>query len=108
MVYLDFIENNDWEGEKWHFYIPVAGNEDVMDRFKEIVNAVNDEDGMYELGREYLKEEEVDTLIRFGDTGYMPYHNKLEGKLDVKKLIKDLDSDDDPFYKGGIKDYLHG
>lgn len=106
-TYLDFVEHNDWEGESWHFYIPVAGNEEAIEKFKIIINAINETSGdEYEIGKEMLKEEEVDTLVRFGGQGYYSNHNKLEGKLVIKKLQKALDDDDDPLYKGGITDYM--
>lgn len=109
-TYLPFIEENDNEGETWVHYIPVPGNEDAVKKFRALIEELGF-DGQYTFGREMATEQEVDAVIKFGNTaaGYMPTHNKLDGELDIKRLQKDLDEDDDPLYKGGIADYMnHG
>ena len=45
----------------------------------------------------------MDDLVKHSNCGYLTFHNKLEGKLDLAKLKKaKMDKEDDPFYKGGI------
>ena len=99
--YAKFTEESDWEGETWHFYIPVAGNEEALKVLAEKVESWGPNSD-YELDNEYLTEDEVDTLVEHGDDdGYMPEHNKLSGRLDVDRVREHED-----LYKGGIKDCM--
>jgi hypothetical protein len=105
-TYIRFTETNDHEGERWHFYIPLPGNEEAIRRLEALLE--EDAYGEFELKKEMFTEPEVDVLVKYSEGGYMMNHNKLEGTLDLKRLQKALDDGEDPLYKGGIKDYLHG
>ena len=105
--YARFTEHNGWEGETWHFYIPVEGNEAAI----EALHAKLDEFEVagtegYELTPEdrYLSEAEVDTLVRHGSSEnvtYMDEHNKLTGVLDPQKITDAKD-----FWKGALADMI--
>lgn len=98
--YIQFSENNDYEGETWHRYIPVAGNEKAIERLRELVNAQEpdaeeDEDseesgGPFGLREGTLTETEVDVLVKYANddsTTYSAAHGKLEGILDLDGLL---------------------
>lgn len=103
--YAKFTEVNDWEGETWHFWLPIEGNEDALDALHSVLDT--DE---YELDLTPVPEFEVDVLVKHTDTGYMAYHNKLAGTLtltgdDLEKL-EDTEGKVGFFYKGKISEYL--
>lgn len=112
-VYATFIENNDWEGETWKWYIPIAGNEDALTQLSEVIEAIEDDDNTpecpYEVDLTPIPEWEVDVLIKHRDTGYLHSHNKLAGKLNLPEEVLDqlADPEQDPFRKGEIEKYVH-
>jgi hypothetical protein len=105
-LYAKFTENNDWEGETWHFWIPVEGNQEALVTLHSLIEG--DDNESYELDLTPVAERDVDALVRHGDMGYMRYQNKLDGSLvvtpDMEAKIKD--PEDDPLYKGGIRDFM--
>ena len=108
ITYKRFTEENDWEGEKWHFYIPVPGNEEALSKLEKLISEKGYDD-IYAFHKEMFTEAEVDVLVKYSEQGYMPHHNKLSGLLDYKSLLKAMDfvdEDKDPLYKGGIKEYV--
>lgn len=105
--YAQLTENNDWEGETWHFYIPIEGNEAILDQLADTLTLMADE--AFELELEPIPEVEVDILVkRGGDTNYMAAHNKLAGRLVLtdEHLAKLAAGDVDPLYKGRIRDHM--
>jgi len=104
-TYVRFIEHNDWEGESWNFYLQVEGNENALLRLEEMLPADN-EDYELDLTVPYTKKL-VKTLVKHSRTGYMRYHNRVDGVLDID-LLDSIDWEDGPapFYKGGIKDFF--
>lgn len=95
-LYVQFSESNAWEGETWHRYIPVAGNEQAIERLRQIISAsapkdfeededAEGEDG-FSLSAETLTEAQVDTLVEYANddnTSYSNAHAKLDGTLDL-------------------------
>jgi len=106
ITYRQFKEYNDHEGEEWCFYIPVSGNETTLIELEKLLMKHGYEDQYSMQLKDMLTEAEVDTLVRFGGQGYMNNHNKLEGLIDIKRLEKALDEEEDPLYKGGIKEFI--
>jgi hypothetical protein len=113
--YATLTEHNEWEGETWHFYVPIAGNEDALGQLAAALGGLESswagepEDSPYELDMEPVPESEVDVLVkRGGDTDYMAAHNKLAGRLVLsdEALGKLRAGDVDPLYKGRIADYM--
>jgi hypothetical protein len=108
-MYVKFTEDNEWEGETWHFYIPMTGNEAALARLADALKNRN-EDEQYRLDLDSLVPEfEVDVLVKHSDVGYLHYRNKLTGTLVLTD--EDLDrirnvEDHDPLYKGGIRDLM--
>lgn len=103
MNYLKFSEENDQEGETWHFYLPVYGNEVELEKLRQYLTAAQDDvtwDLAYQLGTDLIPESEVDILVKHADDGYMSQHNKVSGLL----TTPDFDPHHDPLYKGGIRD----
>jgi hypothetical protein len=105
--YVRFTENNEWEGETWHFYIPTRGNEEALKELKYLLDEVGSE--TYEVDLTTIPELEVDILVKHTEFGYLAYQNKLVGRLALTpEVMKNLreGGDDGPFYKGKIKDYM--
>lgn len=90
-LYVQFSENNAWEGEAWHRYIPIAGNEKAIERLRQIVDSqdggAEDDDpgGAFGIREDILTEEQVDTLVKYAneDTSYSAAHGKLSGTLSL-------------------------
>jgi len=93
-LYFQFTERNEWEGETFHFYIPL--NSEELEVIREAIENLP----AYELSLSALPEEEVDRMLQLSDdNGYMSLHNKCE-RVDLE-LIKNTNLDEgDPFYKG--------
>jgi hypothetical protein len=103
-TYLKFTEVNDHEGETWHHYLPIEGNEAALEQLRAYLAKAKTEchwEFPYELGTEPIAESDVDTLVKHADMGYMAQHNKVAGVL--KKFDTSADPDD-LFYKGQIED----
>lgn len=109
-TYAKFTENNEWEGEEWHFYIPIEGNEGALRELLDALESIGgeEEDSKYELDLTPIPENEVDILVKHTDSGYMDCHNKLSGVLTFKPdTLEDLKgTDKDPFYKGEIREFM--
>jgi hypothetical protein len=110
VLYARLTENNEWEGEAWHFYIPVDGNEEALAKLKAMIDADNkvddqdNDDREYEMDDSRLTEQEVDTLVASPSaTDYMAEHNKLSGRLDMNG-VEDLGA----LYKGQIAGLMRG
>lgn len=114
-TYRRFIETNENEGETWNFWLRVDGNMTAM--------AVlgNHLDGIYEDFEEWdecpfvledddLEGHEVDLLVRYGDSGYMDQHNRVDGLLQLPADFAEADSEavTKYLYKGGIRDFFKG
>lgn len=100
-TYAKLTERNDHEGETWHFWIPMAGNEDALTRVTGLLDP-DDDEAEYQLNQHPTPEFEVDILVKHDESrGYMPAHTKLAGQL----VIPD-DFDVDRLYKGGIRDLM--
>lgn len=96
-VFIEFIERNNWEGETWSFF------------FESEITAVESLEKLIENDRSYkirkeITKEKAKTLAKNTRTGYMDRYNLCSGILKLKNLP--IDIKDDPFYKGGITNYL--
>lgn len=107
MNFVSFIENNDNEGESWRFWLQYDGNKKAIDNLFTLFNTFDDDwmEESYTLDLTPVPEEEVDILVKHTDDGYMPYENKVVGKLDFPEP-EDSESFNDMLYKGGIQDYF--
>jgi len=103
-LFFKFTEKNEHEGEKWHFYFPVEGNKEAVEALKSVINNDADYADTYYWSEETIPENEVDILVKHSESGYMSYHQKIDGILD----IAGLDDEDlvDCLYKGGIRNYV--
>jgi hypothetical protein len=108
-TFVKLTENNEHEGETWHFYIPVEGNEEAIGQLFEAIAVLDqDVDEQYSLDLTPIPEGEVDILVKHADTGYMANHNKLTGVLTLPDDFdeKMTEEDGDLLYKGQIKEYM--
>lgn len=100
-TYVRLTEENEWEGETWHAYLPINGNEGALTALRELIDAADDDLG-FSLSEETLTEHEVDALVRHGgDTTYLAAHTKLAGRMGP---VDDLEK----LYKGQIADFMSG
>lgn len=111
-MYVEFTEQNDYEGEQWSFFIEATENN--LDELEKLKNQANefiatDEDLAYDLGYRLnldpLPENVVDVMVDRSDGGYMSRYNKVKGKLTCPQF-KDGEAMRDAMYKGGIKDFI--
>jgi hypothetical protein len=99
---VKFTENNDWEGETWHFWLQCDGNATALARLLVALHDTYDEDPEYTLDLDNPTDEAtVDTLVEHAEGGYMASQNKVVGTLTLPEVF-----DFDDFYKGGIRDYF--
>jgi len=112
--YILFRETNNWEMERWRFYIPLRGNETAVRALLDAARRLEPEYGCflgshvrYDIRAIPVPESEVDRLCRRGRCrGYMATHNKLEGRLDLRKAraaAARMGKDGDTLYKGGLR-----
>jgi hypothetical protein len=108
-------ERNEHEGETWHYWLQVDGNEEALRQLKSFVRVLatrEQEEGhepQYEFTDDVEDEFVVDTLVRYADgdpSCYMPSHQKVTGILE---LPPEWGEDGEDLYKGGVKRlYGHG
>jgi hypothetical protein len=103
--YMAFKEYCEWEGETWRFYVPIRG-----DHYANLcwLEGKLKSYGMSEFTviQKELTEKEVDALCKDSKGGYMAFHNKMEGTIDLKELDKagaTKESLSEFLYKGGIE-----
>lgn len=124
MTYLRLDEHNEWEGERWSFYIPVEGNETALQELRQaIVEMEAEGEHSFTLSTRRGKESAVDRrCARPSATGYLSRHNKLEGRLNLRRLLHPTSEEEqevrdhgatsatqymaDVLYKGGIRDLM--
>ncbi|HWO62698.1 MAG TPA: hypothetical protein VNO31_21975 [Umezawaea sp.] len=103
--FLQLTEHNDHEGETWHQWLQVDGNETELDKLRSLLvdadAAAEDdpEDFPYELG-ETEPESVVDILVRYAESGYSTSHSKVLGVFTCPDTLGE--DGDDNLYKGGI------
>ena len=91
MNYLCWTEDNDWEGETWHFYIPTEGNEEALALLKAKLEEFSDNENVsFELSNAPISERDVDVLVDHSGSGYMNEHNKMKGKIKTSNMSKSI------------------
>jgi hypothetical protein len=99
-LYVCLTENNEHEGESWNFYIKLNGNEYELNKLERLIE-YHDKTYLYELTLySPILENEVETIIKHTDHGYMAYNNLIDEYIN---LPSGFDIDD--LYKGGIRDF---
>ena len=109
-TYYRLSEDNYWEGEMWHFYIPAENNTEALYRWLELTRHSGTDD---DIGGEaqYILDlvtaipaEAVRALVTLsGSTGYMAEHTVLAGTLAPPD-----DTGTERPYKGGLTDPWSG
>lgn len=98
MRFLDFTEINDHEGETWRFWLQVDGNEEALEKLRGLIVTADIGDE-YTLATEPVDESTVDSLVKYGRSGYRPFETKVTG---VFTCPDDLGEWGDDLYKGRI------
>lgn len=100
-------EDNDWEGERWNFWIQLTGNEAEIMKLAGILREEEnrtDYELPYQLHPyEVEPESVVDKLVEYADPGYMDSQNKITGVFTCPDY---LGEDAENLYKGGITQYF--
>ena len=68
-----FVENNDWEGEKWNFYFEAT--EQQIDKLTELVDIPEIDDTYWIMDKTFTRKAVDKLLAKVDDSGYMPTHN---------------------------------
>lgn len=106
--YIKFTEYNDWEGETWHFYIPLIS--DLLPKIEQIKAILALPDfkkmsvGEFQLKEGPISEKKVMAIVKdqHDDCGYMWRHNLVKDiNLPEKIDLTDTEALRDIFYKGG-------
>lgn len=101
MNFVKFTEHNDHEGEDWHFWLQLDGNETQLGALALNLNTFDDDGESFELDLTPVPESDVDVLVKHGGQGYMNYQNKVTGTFTCPKIEEYSDIFDN-FYKGDI------
>lgn len=102
MQFVQFTEINDHEGETWHFWLQLDGNEREITKLSDLLDEAAAEATFeldYTLTGNIEPENVVDKLVQYADSGYMATHNKVTGKFTCPEVLGD---NADNLYKGGI------
>lgn len=108
MKFAKFTENNDHEGETWHFWLQLGGqNTREFKRLEALLDELDPNGEQYSLDMTPVDESEVDILVKHSEQGYMLQHNKVTGNFVCPTIIIDSDDAieelDQELYKGGIE-----
>jgi hypothetical protein len=101
MQYIKYQEHNSWEGETWNFYIPTKGNEEALKLLKEkFVNIPSP----HKIFDKIFDEKTVDMFVEQSECGYMSFHNKMEGKIDINSFLSlNIQELEELLYKGNLE-----
>jgi len=80
-LYKRLIETNDWENERWSWYIEWEGNQVALNLLETKLKQYDPNGEQYKLDGKIYNEKEVDLLVEHAEEGYYRSHNKLKGKL---------------------------
>lgn len=119
MKFVQFIENNDHEGESWCSWLQLDGNEAELEKLDKLLDKFEEGGEVsYQYTGIVVDESEVDTLVKYGnfDTGYGEAHTKVTGKftcpeIDQTSWENEIPDEafewlDDQFYKGDITNHF--
>lgn len=95
-LYYEVTENNEWEGETWHFFVPLTEAEVAL--LRAYIEAAGP---AYTLSDEPVSEEEIEECMELeGDTTYLSEYNKCAPL--TRALPESFDPDNDLLYKGSL------
>jgi hypothetical protein len=101
-TYYEITEDNEWEGETWHFFVPLTPAE--ASALRTYVEAAGPN---YNMSEAPVSDEDIETLTsRPGNTTYLPEYSRCE-ILD-QAIPAFFDSDNDLLYKGGLFRQIKG
>lgn len=114
--YVRLTEHNEWEGETWHFYVPVEGNEAALQAMHNVIrdlsNQAPDEHPYVLRLDETFTAEQVETLVTTPSSAasYLAEHNRMAGVLTLPDdlMAEFATAGMDKLYKGGLRDGWSG
>jgi hypothetical protein len=94
--YFEITENNDWEGETWHFFVPLAPDEEL--KLRQYVKAAG---SAYRMAAEPTPLITIEVLLE--REGATTYYGEYCRCAPLEKAIPDVfDTENDVLYKGGL------
>jgi hypothetical protein len=114
MKFIPLVEEIEWEGETWRFWLQVDGNEAELEKLRAVLAEIEALYGDSEPRAPFtldpadaLQDEDfVDKVCALADGGYMAAHHKVTGVLTVpdwpEPKLFDSQVEQD-LYKGGIR-----
>jgi hypothetical protein len=97
---MTFVEQNQWEHETWRFYVLLTEKQEA--KLRELISSQIS--ACYKLENCNHTKEDAKEMARTSRSGYLCFHNWC-GKI-TNPLPETVDwYGEDPFYKGGIRDY---
>lgn len=106
--YTEFRETNEWEGERWSFWLRVEGNETELEKLRSLLSQQDtDTQAQYRFTGHRLEEYTLDQLLvvysEDGEMGYLPRHQKVDGTFTCPP---DLGEYGNALYKGSITKFF--
>lgn len=81
-LFAKFTEYNEWEGETWHYFLPVDGNQSGLAKLERILGQYDPSQEHFELNlTDLVPEWEVDVLVKHTDVFYRPVYTKVTGRI---------------------------
>lgn len=105
MNYIEFSETNDWEGETWHYFLPLEGNEKALRQLDSKIL----EYGMNAYSIDWTPRNEgyvMGLVRRKGSTLILKEFNIVQGKLFTLPEFDSHSDLDAILYKGGIENFF--
>jgi len=108
-MFVHLVEENEWEGETWRFWLQTNGNGPALERLAAYLERTRPASEPYTMDplEKAIGEADVDLLVRYADDdGYMASEIKVTGTLTLPENLDALQPDD-LLYKGQIKNLFH-
>lgn len=106
-MFVRLHEENDWEGERWNWWLQVAGNEVEISKLLGLLRKAEIEEEFdlpFKLHPQDVEPESVvDKLVEYAVSGYNDSDIKVTGKFTCPE---DLGYDCDQLYKGGVNNFF--
>lgn len=101
--FVEFVEDNENEGESWRFWLQQDGNVDQL----HVLNILLEDNEDYTLNLEKsISEADVDALVDNTRRGYMAFENKVSGFFVLPDPPDAFGKHFCDLYKGRIKRYF--
>ena len=106
-AYYVYYEHNEWEGERWGFAWPVAGNEAETGALRAALEARGDDAYAVVTAPAHVSADVVLAQALACGEGYRPHFVILPGQLrGAAAAVREAGAEGDPLYKAGIESFV--